>query len=74
MFNDEADSLLGSLSGSLGFESEDTGLFPALTLPQRLFGCSLCLVVGWILSFGAFQRIILLIQGNILVFRAYMLK
>jgi hypothetical protein len=66
MFKDaEETSLLGSIA-SFTFEnneSDEASLCPSMSLPQRLFGCALCLVVGWILSFGAFQRIILLIQG-----------
>jgi len=66
MFKDaEETSLLGSIA-SFSFEnseSDEASLCPSMSLPQRLFGCALCLVVGWILSFGAFQRIILLIQG-----------
>lgn len=66
MFSDTEDtSLLGSIG--FGFDGsnggEDKSLCPSLSLPQRLFGCSLCLVVSWILSFGAFKRIILLIKG-----------
>ena len=58
--NWEGSSLLGGLA-----EDEDAGsLCPSLTLPQRLVGAAFCVAMGFVLSFGAMGRIILLLKGN----------
>jgi hypothetical protein len=49
-------------------EEEDESLIPALGWRERLIGCATCMILGYLLSFGAFFRLKDLLTGNPLPF------
>lgn len=45
-------------------EDDMCSILPTLTWQERLGGCGVCMVAGYLLSFGAFFRVKELITGN----------
>mmetsp|Transcript_14901 Transcript_14901/g.21999 ORF Transcript_14901/g.21999 Transcript_14901/m.21999 type:complete len:170 (-) Transcript_14901:326-835(-) len=43
-------------------------LCPALTFPERVVGCLGCMLIGYVLSFGAFFRFTKLLEGDVAPF------
>ena len=45
-------------------ESEVCSICPSMTYQQRLGGCMICMIIGFMISFGSLFRIVQLLTGN----------